>query len=57
MHATLQDSHVTPFQPSLQLELATNKQSILTMFQLGDIEGPTRMDLESGEQPLPGAFL
>ncbi len=55
MHAT-EDSHVKPFQPSLQLELATNKQSNLRMFQLGYIEGPRRMDLES-EQPLLGAFL
>ncbi len=57
MRATLENSHVKPFQLSSQLELATNKQSNLTMFQLGDIEGPRRMDLESGEQPLLGAFL
>jgi hypothetical protein len=57
MHATLEDSHVNPLQPSLQLELATNKQSNLTMFQLGDIEGPRQMDLESGEQPLLGPLL
>jgi hypothetical protein len=57
MHATLEHSHVKPFQLSLQLELATNKQSDLTMFELGDIEGPRQMNLESGEQPLLGAFL